>query len=173
MRRVIYSAAVSADGYISGPHGEIDWIPQDPEVDFAALFGRFDTLLAGRRTYEAAQAMGGVGTLGMAVYVFSRTLRPEDCPGATLSDNPAGVVRKLKEASGKDLWLFGGGELCRSLLAADLVDGVEMAVTPALLGGGTPFLPSPAERRRLRLENHRVYPQSGIVRLEYSVDPSR
>ena len=52
MRRVRYSVAVSLDGYIAGPNGDIDWIVQDPTVDFAALYSGFDTVLLGRRTYE-------------------------------------------------------------------------------------------------------------------------
>ncbi len=49
MRRVCYQVAMSADGYIAGPNGEADWIVNDPEIDFAANFERFDTFLMGRR----------------------------------------------------------------------------------------------------------------------------
>jgi hypothetical protein len=62
-RRVRYQVAASLDGYVAGPKGEADWIPMDPDIDFSALFGQFDTLLMGRR----------------------------------------------------DIWLFGGGDLFRSL----------------------------------------------------------
>src|SRR4051794_8680850 len=53
MRRVRYSLATSLDGYIAGPRGEADWIITDPEIDFRALFAQFDTVLIGRRTFEA------------------------------------------------------------------------------------------------------------------------
>jgi dihydrofolate reductase len=58
MRRACYSVAMSLDGYIAGPEGEIDWIVADPEIDFATLFASYDTVLAGRRSYEAAREKG-------------------------------------------------------------------------------------------------------------------
>ena len=48
MRRVRYLVAMSLDGYIAGPIGEADWIIMDPDIDFGALFERFDTFLMGR-----------------------------------------------------------------------------------------------------------------------------
>ncbi|HEX2517169.1 MAG TPA: dihydrofolate reductase family protein, partial [Chloroflexota bacterium] len=113
---------------------------------------------------------GGAPLSGLDVVVYSRTLRPADYPGATIvHTDPAQSVRSLKERPGKDIWLFGGGELFRTLLEAGLVDTVEPAVVPVLLGGGVPLLPSPAARTRLSLSRHRVYPKSGIVLLEYTV----
>ena len=52
------------------------------------------------------------------------------------------VVKELRERPGKDICLFGGGELFRSLLAAGLVDRVEVGIIPVLLGDGIPLLPS-------------------------------
>ena len=102
----------------------------------------------------------------------SRTLRPEDCPRATLSDNAEAIVAKLRKTEGKDISLFGGGDLFRSLLAAGLVDEVSVAVIPVLLGGGIPLLPSPADRARLALKRHRVYEKTGTVQLDYEVVPA-
>ncbi|HKH49022.1 MAG TPA: dihydrofolate reductase family protein [Thermoanaerobaculia bacterium] len=170
MRRVRYSVAMSLDGYIAGPNGEFDWIVMDPDIDFGELFKEFDTLLMGRKSYEAVrQQEGGGGMPGLASYVFSRTLRPEDCPGVTLSANLRETVAELKQAPGKDIWLFGGGSLFRSLLELGLVDAVEVAVVPVLLGGGLPLLPSPAKTAKLRLTKHRVYEKTGTVSLEYAV----
>ena len=51
----------------------------------------------------------------MQSYVFSRTLRKADCPDATVSDAAVDTVAALKAKPGKDIWLFGGGSLFRSL----------------------------------------------------------
>jgi dihydrofolate reductase len=171
MRRVRYSVAASLDGYIAGPQGESDWIVMDPDLDFNALFASFDTLLLGRKTYEATKqpGSGGGGMPGMQSYVFSRTLRPEDCPGVILSDNPEEVVKDLKSKEGKDIWIFGGGSLFRSLLELGLVDSVEVAIMPVLLGGGVPFLPPPAKIAKLKLAHHHVYEKTGTVSLAYEV----
>lgn len=115
MRRVRFSAAMSLDGYIAGPNGEYDWIVMDPDIDFGALMASFDTLLMGRKSYEAARAQGGGGGMpGMESYVFSRTLRQKDCRGVTVSDDPAGTVAALEAKPGKDIWLFGGARSSRA-----------------------------------------------------------
>lgn len=170
MRRARFSVAMSLDGYIAGPNGESDWIVIDPEIDFGALMGAFDTIVLGRKTYEVTRQQGGGGGMpGMQVYVFSRTLRPEDCPGVTVSATPAETLAALKAKPGKDIWLFGGGSLFRSLLELGLVDAVEVAIIPVLLGGGIPLLPHPAKSAKLELVKHRVYEKTGTVSLEYAV----
>jgi dihydrofolate reductase len=169
MRRIRYQVAMSLDGYIAGPGGEADWITMDPEIDFAALFEQFDTFLLGRRTFEAMGRAGQGGSLGAKTFVFSRTLRQEDYPGVTVvAEGAEEVVAALRAEPGKDIWLFGGGSLFGSLLGAGLVDTVEVAVMPILLGGGVALLPPPARQTKLKLTGHKVY-KSGIVLLEYSV----
>ena len=171
MRKVAYGGAMSLDGFIAGPNGEFDWIVMDPEIDFAAQMQRFDTFLIGRKTFEVMQRMAASAppTPGIRNFVFSRTLRPDDCPAATLSDDAVSVVTDLRAQPGKDIALFGGGELFRSLLAAGLVDEVSVSVVPVLLGGGVPLLPSPADRARLSLKKHRVYAKTGSVQLDYDI----
>ena len=173
MRAVRYSVAASLDGYIAGPNGEADWIVMDPAIDFAAYFNQFDAFLIGRRTFEPMAGVKQGSTPGMKTFVFSRTLRQEDHPNVTVvADHAAETVSALKQEPGKDIWLFGGGSLFRSLLADDLVDRVELAVMPVLLGGGIPLLQSPAVQTKLRLMSHKTYP-SGIVGLEYAVEKRR
>lgn len=170
MRRVRYSVAMSLDGYIAGPQGESDWIVIDPDIDFNALFTAFDTILMGRKTYEATKQPGSEGAMpGIQSYVFSRTLRPDDCPGVILSDNPKDTINDLKSKAGKDIWLFGGGSLFRSLLELGLVDSVELAIIPVMLGGGVPVLAPPANLAGLKLIHHQVYEKTGTVLLEYTV----
>jgi dihydrofolate reductase len=170
MKRVRYSVAMSLDGYLAGPKGEIDWITDDPEVDFVGLAARFDTMLVGRKTYEFARAHGSsVRMPGIDPYVLSRTLPQTQCSDATVSADARGTVSALKRQRGKDIWLFGGGSLFRSLLEAGLVDTVEVAIIPVLLGGGVPFLPEREARAALRFVRHRLYANTGRMWLEYEV----
>jgi dihydrofolate reductase len=172
MRQICYSVAMSLDGYIAGPKDEIDRIIVDPEIDFRGFMDRFDTILMGRKTFEAQLAHGGDGSMPeKEVIVVSRTLNQEEYPDATIvGDGLEEVISRLRVEPGKDIWLFGGGALFRSMLEAQLVDIVEVAVIPVLLGAGTPFLPAPGNGSVLRLIGSRVYEQTGTVFLEYSVE---
>jgi len=168
-RRLRYSVAMSLDGYIAGPDGEFDWIIMDPDIDFGALFASFDTVVMGRRSFEALAEQGQGGGMGMATHVASRTLRPQDHRGVTIvGEHVAGHVAALKQGPGKDIWLFGGGELFGSLLDAGLVDTVEVAIIPHLVGGGIPFLPRATRGHRLRLASCEPL-SSGIVMTAYEV----
>ena len=169
MRRVRYAVVASLDGYIAGPKGEADWIIMNPEIDFRAVFEQFDTFLVGRRTFETMVRAGRGETPGMKTFVFSRTLRQQDYPGVTMvADGTEETVAALRAEPGKDIWLFGGGSLFRSLLDAELVDTVEVAIMPVLLGDGIPLLPPPIKQAKLKLTGHKVY-KTGIVSLEYTV----
>ena len=168
MKRIRFSAAVSLDGYIAGPRGEADWIVPDPETDFRALTAQFDTLLVGRRTFEVMVQAKRTTMPGLRTVVVSTTLRQGDYPDVTVIGEAAeDAVRVLRAASRKDVWLFGGAELFGRLLEAGLVDSVEVAIEPVLLGGGIPLLPATARRHALVLKAHRVS-RVGVVHLEYA-----
>jgi len=175
MRRLRYGVAMSLDGFIAGPNGEYDWIVPDPSIDFAAIWAQFDTVLMGRRTFEIAQTRRKMFSGSVQRWVVvSRTLKPEDYPDTTiLSSGISEAVAALKAETGpqsqKDIWLFGGGVLFRSLLDAGLVDAIDVMVIPVLLGSGVPFLPE-GRRQNLRLESSQAL-TSGVLRLSYSITP--
>ncbi len=168
MRRLRYAVAVSLDGFISGPNGEADWITMDESADFGGFFEEFDTLLLGRRTYEITLQGPGPSMPGMQSIVCTRTLSQDDHPDVTLSPDGAETVKALKTKPGKDIWLFGGGQLFRSLLDAQAVDTIELGVMPVLLGQGIPLLP-PGARSKLRLTHCESKNSSGIVGLHYDI----
>ena len=170
MRQVRYSVAASLDGFIAGPNGEFDWIIMDPEIDFPAMYAGVSGIVMGRRSYQVSLAFSGPESPPpLPTYVYSRTLPEGERDGVTIANDAVPHVRALKQVDGKPLWLWGGGELFRELAAAGLVDAVEVAVIPVLLGEGVPLLAGPMRRLPLKLRAHRLYKASGIMFLEYDV----
>lgn len=169
MRRIRYQVACSLDGFIAGEDDAFDWIPPEPSFDFAAHMAQFDTLLMGRRTFEIVRAAGETFH-EKRVVVASRTLRQADCPGVEIvNENLEERIRELRAQPGLDIWLYGGGKLFSLLLEWKLVDTVEPAVLPILLGGGVPMLPQIEKPLPLTLMKHREYP-GGMVLLEYEIN---
>ena len=173
MRRVRYGVGMSLDGFIADASGRTSFLVSDPTYDSAPFFASIDTVLMGRVTYEEAVRQGMRAYPGLQNYVVSRTLQPRDFPEVTiLGDNVERAVADLRDGTGKDIWLCGGGMLFRTLIAAGLVDTVELGVSPLLLGRpGIPMLavdPPLRESVRLQLTTHRPL-ASGLLILEYTV----
>jgi dihydrofolate reductase len=171
MRPVKYSVATSLDGFIAGPNGEIDWIRPDPALDFAAVYAQFDTALLGRRTYELTQRPGAPEwPPGWNIYVFSTTIPASPNPAIRVINTDVGeTVARLRRQPGKAIWLFGGGVLFASLLAARQVDELELAVMPVLLGQGVPLLQPGGPPVHLSMLAVRES-SNGIMRISYRVN---
>jgi dihydrofolate reductase len=171
MRRLRYGVAMSLDGFIAGPKGEYDWIVMDPDFDWKALYGQFDTLVMGRRTYDVMlERRMSPKSMGMKAVVVSTALIPDQHRDVMIvAGKVSETVAALKAEPGKDIWLMGGGVLFRFLLDAGLMDGIDVAVVPVLLGSGVPLLPE-GQRCRLKLVESKTRP-SGIVMLKYDVAP--
>jgi len=116
------------------------------------------------------EPMPGGPLATMKIIVASRTLDPRAHARVKIvSDNLKETVTALKHEAGKDIWLWGGGDLFRSLLNLGLVDAVEVAIVPIVLGHGVPFVAPPAAQTSLRLRGHHVYAKTGTILLAYDV----
>jgi dihydrofolate reductase len=162
---------MSLNGFIADHQGGTDFLISDSSYDPTPFFASIDSVVMGRVTYEEAVRQEMRAYSGLRNYVVSRTLSSADYPEVTILED-ASTVADVRRASGKDIWLCGGGVLVASLLAAGLVDTVELGISPVLLGRkGTPMLGLDALLPRtvaLELTHHRALP-SGLLVLEYSV----
>jgi dihydrofolate reductase len=182
MRTVTYGAACSLDGFITGPDKALDWLHFSKDVSevMAEYFKTIDTILMGRKTWVDSQALSAGDAQppedafkGIQTYVFSRTLDTLPDPRVRLvRDDATAFVRDLKKQAGRGICLMGGGELARSLFAADLIDEVGLNIHPVLLGGGIPMFPAPGPRVSLRLLSSRVL-AGGCVLANFRVQHRR
>lgn len=171
MRRIRYNCAMSLDGYIADVDDGFDWIDMDPDIDFAELSAQFDTFLIGRRTFEVVGRPELPASQGAKLFVFSGRLQQEDHADVQIvGDDWPDQVRSLRRQEGKDIWLFGGGELFGSMCNEGLVDTVEVTVMPIILGNGIQFVRGLSKQVRLRLMEQKVYHKTGTVVLVYRVE---
>lgn len=173
MRRIRYGVGMSLNGFIADSDGGTGFLVHDPTYDAAPFFASIDTVLMGRVTYEEAVRQGMRAYPKLRNFVVSSSLAAADYPEVTVvAGDVERVLSDLRSEPGKDIWLCGGGVLLASLLAANLVDTIEIGLSPTLLSGhGTPMLgqhPRLPKKVPLELTHHHALP-SGLFVLEYAV----
>ena len=169
MRKIILQLAVSLDGFIEGPNGEFDWCFTDDDYGMTEFFKRIDAIFIGRKSYELTLTMGGStppGFPALKEYVFSNSLDKVEGDRILVNGDLANEVNKIKNETGKDIWLFGGAALTTSFINLDLVDEMALAVHPVLLGAGKPLFQNIPGRMPLQLINTQTYP-TGLAMLSY------
>ncbi|MGZ5314054.1 MAG: dihydrofolate reductase family protein [Solirubrobacterales bacterium] len=182
MRKLIYSMGVSLDGFIAGPHGELDWSAPDEDLHrFHNQQAReLGAHLCGRRLYEemvywetadenpsAAEFELEFARIWKALpkIVFSKTLEKVEGNARLVRDGVVAEVARLKEQSGKDL-AVGGAGLASTFIKLDLIDEYRPFVSPVVLGGGTPYFPALEERINLELVETQTF-GSRVVYVRY------
>jgi dihydrofolate reductase len=174
-RNIIVHIASSADGYIAGPDGDLDWLTSRPApagfYGINAFVKTIDTTIMGRKTYEAGLRLGATFDPKSPTMVFSRQAPPADLPaGVEFVNEPVELlVQRLRGRPGKDIWLMGGGELIAAFLEARAVDRFVISVIPIFLGDGVPLIAR--RHREVPLELHSVESfEDGLVQLHYRVE---
>lgn len=171
MRTVIFGAATSLDNFIARVDHRVDWLHWSADVAAItnAMWPRFDTVIMGRKTWEAARAMGMSSYPNVKNYVFSRSLARDSAADVEIVAEDAAVfIERLKRQEGKGICVMGGGELANSLLAADLIDEVGLNVHPIILGNGIPMFHELQREIRLALTESRVL-DGGCVLVNYRI----
>ena len=182
--RLVVTEFVSLDGVMEAPGGEdfkypgwtFEFDRGDDGNDFKLEeTRRADALLLGRTTYEsfAGAWPNREGEFAdkfnaMPKYVVSTTLKDPEWSNTTVLDSgdATAQVRKLKEELDGELQTPGSHRLVQELIAADLVDQVNLMVFPVILGTGKKALEETPERRVLRLKESNVVGE-GVLTLVY------
>lgn len=180
MRKIILDLAVTLDGFIEGPNGEVDWCIMDNEMAFDQFLSEVDIILYGRKSYDlwgeytpldtASECEKQIWAMvhSKKKIVFSTTNAGSGGPVQYITHNIEAEIRKLKQESGKDMWLYGGASLISTFINLGLVDEYRLSVHPVVLGAGKPLFEGLEKRTRLTLTAVRTY-NSGVVQLKYQV----
>ncbi|MDF1508936.1 dihydrofolate reductase family protein [Robertmurraya sp. DFI.2.37] len=180
-RRVILDLAVTLDGFIEGPNGEVDWCIMDPDMDFNKFLNQIDTILYGRKSYdiwgqyipknEDSDTDKEMWRLvhSKEKYVFSRTQKETDNRAILINDNIVEEVNKLKKKPGRDIWLYGGSSLITTFINLGLVDEFRLSVHPIILGEGKPLFIDINKRINLQIVETKKF-SSGVVQLTYRLN---
>lgn len=168
MRQTLLYIASSLDGYIAGPQNQLDFLFHDQDFGYEQFIPTIDTTLMGYKTYEEV--------LGFDVpfpypdkinYVFSRQFRPADHnPVQFIQEDPAAFVKKLKTSPGGKIWVVGGSQLNGILLAAGLIDEIQLFIHPVVLGQGIPLFQTTYARSNFTLQSSQPH-TSGVIIATY------
>ena len=183
MRTFKLQVQTSVDGYMAGPHGEMDWMTfpwtDDIKAYVTDLTDPVDTMVLGRKLAEGfipAWQAGPPGEDQASIDKMNST--PKVVISDSLTDSPwdnavvaggdlVAVINELKARDGGDIIAYGGGTLVAGLIAAGLLDELHLFVNPTAIGTGMPVFPTGHGATRLQLAG--VHPfQCGITALHYA-----
>lgn len=177
MKKVILDLAVTLDGFIEGPNGEIDWCIMDDDMGFDDFLSTIDTIFYGRVSYDAwgnfqpdknaseAELKLWKDVHSKEKYVFSRQSRQDD-KAVFIGSDIINKVTQIKNQDGKDIWLYGGASLTKTFIQSGLIDIYRMSVHPVALGSGKPLFEGIKDRVELNLIKTNTF-KSGVVQLIY------
>lgn len=177
-RKIILDLAVSLDGFIEGPNGEVDWCIMEPDMKFTDFLNSIDTILYGRKSYDlwgqytpSENDSDTDKEMWSLVHskekiVFSKTQKSKDQNVVFINENIVDEINKLKSSPGKDIWLYGGANLIKTFINLGLIDEYRLSVHPVVLGAGKPLFQDLKERVNLKLVDTKTF-SSGVVQLIY------
>jgi len=174
-RKFIVHIAISADGFIARPDGDVSWLDRpEPKGHYgmATFMKGIDTILWGRKTYAKGIEMGmkaGGFSANVKCYVFSRKPQGRLLQGFEFVREPIKqFAERLRAMPGKNVWIMGGGEIIAAFLDEGQIDEFSFHVIPILIGEGIPFVKPQRRSISLKLLSTRKF-SDGVVHLRYRV----
>ena len=171
MPKTIFYAAVSLDGYLSGPDGDMTWaekyLSPDQDYGWASLISSCGSVLMGRNTFEFEMDAGADRILPTYVY----TSQPLRFDGASLpgvkfvSGDLNAVVQRIFSEHPNDIFVSGGAMLVKGLIEENLLVEMRLFVAPDVLGGGVQLF-TDGKPVGFELEFSNRFP-SGLVEMRY------
>jgi dihydrofolate reductase len=182
MRNIILNLAITLDGFIEGPNGELDWLVRDKSIDFGDILNEIladkDAIFYGRVSYDKWGNFLPDDTSSPKIkeaydllhsktkYVFSRTKTGDGTDAIFINSNIEERVLDIQNQPGKNIWLYGGAKIITTFLNLDLIDEFRLAVHPVIIGKGKPLFENIEDRHKLTLLDAEAY-RSGVTLLKY------
>ncbi len=173
MKKLVLYIATSIDGYIARPDGKVDWLEypdfmiKGEDFGYQKFMKTIDTTVMGGATYKEVLGFGVPWPYpDKKNYVFTRSNYPADENVSFVGDNIGQFIRDLKKASGKDIWLIGGGKINSMMMAEDLIDEMIISVMPITIGEGIPLFSKISHEQKFKLKDHTVY-ETGVTQWHY------
>ena len=179
---------MSLDGFVAGPHGEMDWIKVDEEIFnyVGKRISQGDTALYGRVTFQMMEnywpTAGDKPTATKhdidhsrwykkaQKIVLSRTMKAAALANTRIiSDNLSDRINEIKQQPGNDILLFGSPTATHALIQLGLIDGYWLFVNPVILGRGILLFANIKDKIKLKLLATTQF-SCGVTELDYTVD---
>jgi len=172
----IFYAAISSDGYLAGPNGDMSWaekyLASGDDYGYFNLVSTSSAILMGRATFDFEIESGVQGPRPLPTYVLTHI--PELYENAVQENifftggEIERVVELIQENHPGKLFIMGGADVVRQLLDADLIDTMRLFVCPEDLGEGTPAFIDDSVYENFRLLEENQY-SSGIIEEVYKL----
>jgi len=176
MQPIIYDVAVSIDGFICGPNGDISQFAHEGTVvdDYQERMKGYAVAIMGRSTYEFGYRFGMKAGENpyphMTTYVYSQAIEcPKNSDVTVVQTDGQSHLQNLKTTAKGPIYLCGGGKFAGSLISVGMIDLVCLKRAPIVLGEGVRLFGDHAESPQLKHVETRLY-DSGYLFQEYRVE---
>lgn len=192
MKKLIVISFLTLDGVMQAPGGK----SEDPSDGFmyggwqVPFFGDSDNpvadamtqagaLMIGRKTYDIFAAywptegkdIPGFGDFMNKIpkFIASKTLKKTTWENSVLLEGDlVTAVQKVKQETGKDIYMFGSGDLCQTLMQHKLIDEYLLMIHPLTLGKGKRLFRPEGPRQELEVIKSSIT-REGVAVMNYRV----
>lgn len=181
MRKLKLQVQITIDGFISGQNGEMDWMcfPWSEDIInyVKEITEPVDTIILGRKLAEGfiphwenvtknpndPEFDGGVKYANTPKIVFTKTIEKSIWNNTEVENGELiEEITKLKNQSGKDIIVYGGGTFVSALINASLIDEFHLFINPTAIGNGMTIFAGLDQNQNLKLKNIKQF-ECGIA----------
>jgi len=167
--------ATSLDGFVAGEDGDLRWLERverlGEDYGYARFMAGVDTVIVGRKTYDVVLGFGAWPYAGKHVIVLTHRA-PKARDGERFYEGDVGALVAELSSTGLQHAYVDGPQVIQQFLAAGLVQSLTLSVIPVALGTGIPLFGMKLRQVPLALVRSQAF-DSGLVQLEYSVEPAK